>query len=325
MNFNPKISVIIPTYNRSGYLIKIINKLITSKIPNEIIICDSGSKDNTKEKIKKIQSNYKNHSIKYVNIKENISSIKRNIGIRLAKSKYIVFLDDDCIPESKFLENYYRILEKYKYKKYLFCGTVYYPNTQTNKNFIRYRQSRHFKIKKIKQIGNFSLHPRNIVTMNMAIRKKILLDNWVFFNEKFNRYGFEDYEFAYRLSKKNVEIIPCSPIVFHHDLRNFKQYLNKIKFTGYEGSKYLIKINKRSSMENNFVKIENYPLTKLMAKSVLILRLLTFVEKIFVYLEKKINLPNFIYRALNLNAYLIGHFSSKNNKKKDNNFLGWYK
>ena len=69
MNFYPKISVIIPTYNRSKYLIKIITKIANSRIRNEIIICDSNSKDQTKEKIKKIQSDHKNQIIRYINKK----------------------------------------------------------------------------------------------------------------------------------------------------------------------------------------------------------------------------------------------------------------
>ena len=325
MNFCPKISVIIPTYNRSEYLIKIIAKISHSRIPNEIIICDSNSKDHTKEKIKKIQSDHKNQVIRYINIQKNINSIKRNIGIKIAKSKYVIFLDDDCIPEDKFLENYYKILEKYKSKNYFFCGTINYPYNKINNNLINFRQSRHFKIKKSDEIGSFFLHPRNILTMNMAVKKKTLLDNNLFFNENFNRYGFEDYEFGFRIYKKKIPIVPCSPVVFHHDLRDLTKYLNKIKFSGYEGSKYLAKINKQASLENHYVNLENKLMIKLLAKSSFILKLMIFMENQFIRIEKKIKLPNIIYRIFTVNSYLIGYFLSKNTKKKDKNFTEWYR
>ena len=325
MNFYPKISVIIPTYNRSKYLIKIIAKIARSKIHNEIIICDSNSKDHTKEKIKKIQFDYKNQLIRYINIQKNINSIKRNIGIKLAKSKYVVFLDDDCVPEDKFLENFYKILEKYKNKNYFFCGTVNYPYNKTNNNLINYRQSRHFKIKKSDKIGNFFLHPRNITTMNMAVKKKTLLDNNLFFNENFNRYGFEDYEFGFRIYKKKIPIIPCSPVVFHYDLRDLKKYLDKMKFSGYEGSKYLTKINKHASLENHYVNLENKLIIKLLAKLTFVLKLMIFIENQFIRVEKNIKFPNILYRLFTVNSYLIGYFLSKNIKKKDKNFLEWYR
>ena len=48
------------------------------------------------------------------------------------------------------------------------------------KNFIKFRQSRHFVINNNQNL-NLYLHPRNIVTMNMAFNKKLLKDNKIFF------------------------------------------------------------------------------------------------------------------------------------------------
>ena len=47
-------SIIIPTFNRSAFLIKIIKKLVISQFKLEIIVCDSSSKDQTKEKLRVI-------------------------------------------------------------------------------------------------------------------------------------------------------------------------------------------------------------------------------------------------------------------------------
>ena len=43
------------------------------------------------------------------------------------------------------------------------------------------------------------------------------------------------------------------------------------------------------------------------------------IEKIFIYLEKKY-FPNFLYKIIIANAYLIGHLMS-NNKKNDKLFM----
>ena len=39
----------------------------------------------------------------------------------------------------------------------------------------------------------------------------------------------------YRLIQNNFKFFLVYPLVFHYDERNFEQYLNKIKFVGYEG------------------------------------------------------------------------------------------
>ena len=65
-------------------------------------------------------SNLYDQNIRYIDVGINNHSIKRNKGIKSALAKYIVLLDDDCFPEKKFLEKYFKILEKYKFQNYLF-------------------------------------------------------------------------------------------------------------------------------------------------------------------------------------------------------------
>ncbi|WP_075484431.1 glycosyltransferase family 2 protein [Candidatus Pelagibacter communis] len=319
------ISVIIPTYNRPELLKKIISSIAKSTISNEIIICDGGSTIHSKTKIKQLIIDHEYHKIKYIDVGANIHSKKRNAGLKEAKSKYVVFLDDDCIPEKRFLENYYLILEKYKNKNFIFCGTVVYPNFKHIRNFVKFRQSRHFSINKNNKIDNQYLEPQKIVTMNMAFKKKILFDNKIFFDERFNKYGFEDYEFGFRLFEKKIKLVPSYPKVIHYDNRNFKQYLDKIKYVGYEGSKYLAKINKKASIKNNFIKLENNFIIKKIKKFKSVVCLLIFLEKKFVKLENKISFPNLFYRILIANAYLIGYLSKNDKKINDDLSRSWYK
>ena len=70
----PLVSVIIPTYKRTKFLVKLLNNLITNNMNFknfEIIICDS---DKTKINfliIGNIINKFKNVIIKYINILEN--------------------------------------------------------------------------------------------------------------------------------------------------------------------------------------------------------------------------------------------------------------
>jgi len=139
MKNNLFISVVIPTYNRSKYLLKILNILKSNSINFcrfEVVICDSFSKDHTKTKINTFKSFYKNINIKYLNLSKNIHSIKRNTGILEAKGRYIVLLDDDCFPEKNFLKDYYKIFSNYKNKSDIYCGSVDYQKEIKKNNFL---------------------------------------------------------------------------------------------------------------------------------------------------------------------------------------------
>ena len=99
--FDPKylISIIIPTYKRNEKLKDLLNKLIDQiekKIKIEIIVI--GNKKINFNNFKKL-SIKKNIKLKYILIKENSNAIKRNRGLRCAKGKNLILIDDDYMPK----------------------------------------------------------------------------------------------------------------------------------------------------------------------------------------------------------------------------------
>jgi len=107
------ISVIIPTYNRCPFakdsenykynpLYLCIISILRQKLPvAEIVVVDDASTDYTKEVVDDLEiqaSSKKGVKIKYLkNESQKGSSTSRNIGAKLAGSKYLFFLDDDCV------------------------------------------------------------------------------------------------------------------------------------------------------------------------------------------------------------------------------------
>ena len=95
-NINDEVllSIIIPVYNTEKYLNKCFKSFIkTLPIKTEVIVINDGTKDNSEDIILKYANEY--DSIKYIK-KENggLSSVK-NLGLSLAKGKYIIYLDSD--------------------------------------------------------------------------------------------------------------------------------------------------------------------------------------------------------------------------------------
>lgn len=88
------VSVIIPTYNRANDLDRCLKSLQNQTFKNfEVLICDDGSTDNTKEIVEKYNSIMK---IKYIK-DENFGgpARPRNNGLKKAKGEIIAFLDSD--------------------------------------------------------------------------------------------------------------------------------------------------------------------------------------------------------------------------------------
>jgi glycosyltransferase involved in cell wall biosynthesis len=113
-NTVPKVSIIIPTYNRANLLSRAIKSVLDQTFQDfELIIVDDGSTDNTKEVIERFQK--KDSRIKYI-FQENSGGPSRpnNVGIKNSNGKYIAILesDDEWLPEKLRLQ--IEILEKYE-------------------------------------------------------------------------------------------------------------------------------------------------------------------------------------------------------------------
>jgi glycosyltransferase involved in cell wall biosynthesis len=123
--FNPLVTVYIPTYNRVELLKRAVESVRQQTYQNlEIIIVDDCSKDGTHEYLEEI--NKKDSRVRYFIKDQNSGAcVSRNIAIEKAKGEYITGLDDDdyfyknriklFIDNVYELENYSFLCSRYTY------------------------------------------------------------------------------------------------------------------------------------------------------------------------------------------------------------------
>jgi hypothetical protein len=310
------ISVIIPTFNRNNYLIRIIKILNTQSKLNknfEIIIIDS--------KICNFLNTIQFPNFKYFRISCNSNAKKRNFGIKKAKYNNIIFLDDDCFPGHNFLNIYRNIFKKIN-KKEIVCGSVIYDTQDIkNNNYLKLRAKQHFVLEsRIKFDKVKTLLPATIVTMNMGLK---LNKNLNYFDNRFGNYGFEDFEFAYRFIKNGYKFYQAAPLVTHKDNRSYIKYFNKFYFLGNKSTEIFKKINIEAFRSSNYFKIEKI-LSFIFIKDSFVFKqsikiLLVFITKIFRFrfIQNQFFLKMgiiiyYIYGLLNIN-------NRKNRRFYDNN------
>ena len=125
------LSVIIPAYNVEKYIERCINSVLNQYLKNiEIIVIDDGSKDKTSDICLKISENNKN--IIYKKVQNGGCSTARNLGISMAKGKYIAFLDSDDWVDSDMYINMIEEAEKNQ-ADIVICG---FKKLDENKNLL---------------------------------------------------------------------------------------------------------------------------------------------------------------------------------------------
>jgi len=105
------VSIIMPSYNSSKYISESITSIIEQDYPFwELLIVDDGSKDNTVQIIKEWQD--RDRRIRFeMNSVNSGAAFSRNRGIKMAKGKYIAFLDSDDLWYENKLSTQLRFME----------------------------------------------------------------------------------------------------------------------------------------------------------------------------------------------------------------------
>lgn len=93
----PVVSIVMPTYNRAGLLMKSIESVIDQTFTTwELIVVDDGSTDRTPEMMKELEEH--EARVRYLRIQRILNkgiAEYLNIGVRNSKGVYIARIDDD--------------------------------------------------------------------------------------------------------------------------------------------------------------------------------------------------------------------------------------
>jgi len=113
----PKISVLIPLYNRKHYIEQCINSVLIQTFQDfEIIVRDDGSSDGSADFVeKKYAAEISSGKIKLRRNEKNLGEFPTdNLLLREAAGKYVMILHSDDLYLPHALEHMYKIAEKYQ-------------------------------------------------------------------------------------------------------------------------------------------------------------------------------------------------------------------
>ncbi|MDM8537885.1 glycosyltransferase family 2 protein [Desulfobacterales bacterium HSG17] len=237
-----KISVIVTTYNRPDALKKVLDGLLhQTRLPDEIIIADDGSIDETRLML---QSYLKHNQIRIKHVWHKDKGFRlaeiRNKAILESGSEYLVFLDGDCIPPKHFVEDHLNLAQKgyfFQGKRVIVSQKVSPGFTFSDANSILCLL-RHlvFGISNSHHILRIPFFPSyttaklsGVRGCNMGFFKENLLSvNG--FNQKFKGWGREDSEIVIRLFKYGLKRKenPFKAVCYHlWHKENTRDYLEK--------------------------------------------------------------------------------------------------
>ena len=221
----PKISVIIVNYNGKKLLEKCLESLFKINYNNfEVILVDNNSTD---ESIEFVIKNHPNVIVVKLDSNKGFAE-PNNIGAKIAKGEYLLFLNNDTVTTTNFISEMVKVLEKDE--KIAICqillskpdGNIDSSGDFIDKMGIVYNSKT--KTDEIKEISSAR-------GASMLIRKKIF-DKLGGFDEKFF-FSFEDVDLGWRswILGYKVVIVPNS-IVYHSAGKTSSNFKPEVAFHG---------------------------------------------------------------------------------------------
>ena len=233
----PKVSVIIPTYNRADLLPRAIKSVLNQTFKDfELIIVDDGSTDNTKEVVKGFQK--EDGRIRYIWQENSGGAAKpKNKGIKNSKGDYIAILDsdDEWLPEK--LQKQLELFKNSSNPQIGFVSCHALIINEKNGKKLEYRIPRYKNVLK-----NILTHDYMGSGSGM-IYKKTVFDDIGLFDEKL-KTG-QDWEMRIKLARKYDFDFVDEPL--------FKYYIHSENISGLSD----IKIRERD-LEYIFQKYKKY-------------------------------------------------------------------
>jgi glycosyltransferase involved in cell wall biosynthesis len=209
-----KVTVLMTAYNAEKYIAEAIESVLCQSFTDfEFVIINDGSTDNTEAEIRK----YNDNRINYYSQENKGLSRSLNIGLKMAKGKYIARIDADDLCYLNRLELQYNFMEDHP--EYVVCGS-YGDVIDENGEYIYTSKSQpllNSDIQREMEFKNCFSHSSTFFVREKALSiggyyeeiKGGFFDDYIFFYKMIKQgkgYNFNEALFKYRMTPGCITI-----------------------------------------------------------------------------------------------------------------------
>jgi GT2 family glycosyltransferase len=217
---SPALSVVVPTYNRRDGLERLLLALAEQTFPAdqfEVVVVNDGSTDGTAALLQGIKTPYRLHPLDQKNAGP---AAARNLGVKQADGRIIVFLDDDVVPAPELLAAHATAQDGVD--DLIVVGPMSPPTDWPRSVWVRWEERQLLKQYDAMATGRYPCTPRQFYTGNASVSRS-LFEAAGGFDHRFKRA--EDVELAFRMwSLGGRFLFEPAADVLHYAARSFSAW-----------------------------------------------------------------------------------------------------
>ena len=257
----PKISIIIPIYNKINYLDKCLDSVINQDYKNfECILVDDGSNDGS-EHMCDIWAQKDNRFLVFHQNNGGVSNARNN-GYKVASGEYIYFLDADDMITNDCLSLLSNCLTKHNTLPDMVIGSVEI-RVHNNIQFLTLKDE---SIKSVDAFNSYKNHLWYEMPVNKLISKDFLKKNEILFYPGIRN---EDTLWSFITALKTPHIVLCSAITYIYNV-NETSYVSNINNKSYVDNLLIVcremkkELEKTANIEPDYINYFIYFLTDIL-------------------------------------------------------------
>lgn len=241
-----RVSVVIPTYNRSRILVRTLEALGRQTVlgeseddpgggvPYEVIVVDDGSTDETAARVRGMASEYPAPLV-YLHQENRKQGAARNLGVGRARGEWLVFLGDDTVPASDFLAGHLGARSGVRSEdadRVVVIGYTPWAREYPRTRFMEYVGEEGW------QFGFALIEDPNDVPFNFFYTSNLSISREFFresggFDEDFGEYGWEDIELGWRLHRMGMRLVyQARAVAYHHHPTSVRAFVRRQRRVG---------------------------------------------------------------------------------------------
>lgn len=233
-DFAPKVSIVIPAYDRLTQLRPVLRQLRACDGPCEILVVDDGSRDGTGKWFSDMREEWVHGTpVIYLGLERTQphqpgqggyrAGIARNVGVRFARGSIYLFLDSDILIPRSYIQDlidwhqHYDVIQPRRQQ--LRAAAI--QNPQLSHAQIRWDEDVEMTQEPWRSFQNSErpwssqLHGWKFTSTFCLSLKAQHFKELGWFRRSFYHYGFEDTDLGYRAHRRGLRFLRADADVFH--------------------------------------------------------------------------------------------------------------